>query len=267
MSKELEPSNNLIEDRPEEEEDEEDEEEDDDYDPDKDDEAGGSEIDEDDEIDDEPSKKSAAKGKTLNSGGDNNGTSNNNSSAIEETPDGLVKIDEDKITLLWSEFCKDDDEKAEEKQQPPKVEKEVVTKQYDFAGETITVQEEVLVTKPADSKSNDNPAQSTSTSNGNSTAGPPSRPSFKRPTGGLSGILGALKKPKMSTLTKSLHDWKDFKKKENLEEELGQHRRSKDSFLERQAFLGRTDLREFEREKSIRDHERKVREQNSKPKP
>ena len=41
MSKELEPSNNLIEDRPEEEEDEEDEEEDDDYDPDKDDEAGG----------------------------------------------------------------------------------------------------------------------------------------------------------------------------------------------------------------------------------
>lgn len=285
MPKEVEPTNHLIEDRrEEEEEDEEDEEEDEDYDPDKDNEAAGrccdalflvfwltvslltgSEIEEDDEIDDESVSKTS-KGKSSKSVNSNN---NDNNAAVKEASDGLVQIDEDKITLLWSEFCNDD--KVEDaKKEPPKVKKEVVTKQYDFAGEIITVQEEVAVVKPTEKETTQTNGNTTDTSAQSTTSNDsaskpaigPNRPPFKRPAGGLSGILGSLKKPKMSTLTKSLHDWNDFKKKENLEEELDQHRRSKDSFIERQAFLGRTDLREFEREKSIRDHERKVRELN-----
>ncbi|KPM08667.1 chromatin regulator yeti-like protein [Sarcoptes scabiei] len=71
------------------------------------------------------------------------------------------------------------------------------------------------------------------------------------------------KKPKMNILTKSLHDWNDFKASNSIEEELDQHNRSRGSYLERQAFLMRTDLREFEQEKSMRDRIRKLRDLNN----
>ena len=51
---------------------------------------------------------------------------------------------------------------------------------------------------------------------------------FRR--GGMAGLVRNLgKAPKMSVLEKSRLDWVGFKKDENLEEELEQHKRSKNS--------------------------------------
>lgn len=75
---------------------------------------------------------------------------------------------------------------------------------------------------------------------------------------GLSGALTLLaKKPKMSVLDKSNLDWKSFKQEEKLEEELTTHNRGKGGFLEKQAFLMKTDYAQFEKEKAMRVTARK----------
>ena len=51
---------------------------------------------------------------------------------------------------------------------------------------------------------------------------------------------------------KSKLDWETFKADEGIEEELQIHNRGKDGFIERKQFLERTDLRQFEIEKSLR---------------
>lgn len=79
----------------------------------------------------------------------------------------------------------------------------------------------------------------------------------KKATGGLSGLLASMgKKDKPSTLTKTKADWERFKNDQGIKEELHEHTKSKDSYVERQAFLQRTDLCQFEQEKSIRDRNR-----------
>ncbi|KAI7690460.1 hypothetical protein SSS_10772 [Sarcoptes scabiei] len=92
-----------------------------------------------------------------------------------------------------------------------------------------------------------------------------SKPIKRANSNNLTNILDQFnkKKPKMNILTKSLHDWNDFKASNSIEEELDQHNRSRGSYLERQAFLMRTDLREFEQEKSMRDRIRKLRDLNN----
>lgn len=60
----------------------------------------------------------------------------------------------------------------------------------------------------------------------------------------------------MSTLTKTKLDWDVFKKDEGIEDELRNHVKNKDSFVERMAFLQRTDFKQFEIEKSIREKSR-----------
>jgi hypothetical protein len=78
---------------------------------------------------------------------------------------------------------------------------------------------------------------------------------------GMAGLLGKLKEqPKISTLEKSRLDWNEFKKEENIEEDLTTHTRGKQSFLERAAFLNRADNRQFEIEKDLRAKERRLRE-------
>lgn len=80
---------------------------------------------------------------------------------------------------------------------------------------------------------------------------------IKRPAiGGLGSVLSQIKKSKTSTLEKSKQEWGQFKKEEGLEEELDQHNRSKDAYVERQAFLLRADLRQFENEREIRERDR-----------
>lgn len=171
-----------------------------------------------------------------------------------KSPDNgsLVKIDENKIDTLWQEFCKEIPKKTITADEST-TKKTTVDKEYDFAGETVVVREEVATAK-VNKKKEEVKGQEVEQANTSS-----GRIPIKRTSGGLSSLLGQLKKPKMTTLTKSLHDWNDYKRKQNLEEELSQHLRSRNSYLERQAFLSRADLAEFENEKSIREHERRFR--------
>ena len=71
---------------------------------------------------------------------------------------------------------------------------------------------------------------------------------------GLSNRLTALRpKKKESVLSRSKTDWERLKQDEGLVEELSEHLKSRESFVERQAFLQRADVRQFEQEKSVRD--------------
>ncbi|XP_060073375.1 craniofacial development protein 1-like [Ylistrum balloti] len=135
-----------------------------------------------------------------------------------------------------------------------------VTKVYDFAGEAVEVTKEVDVNskeakaalkeketadKPEESPS---PVATTATS-----AFSGKGPGIKRPGGGLGGVLNSInKKPKMGTLEKSKLDWNSFKEQEGISEELKIHNRGKSGYLERMAFLERTDHRQFEIEKGLR---------------
>ncbi|XP_033753933.1 craniofacial development protein 1-like [Pecten maximus] len=135
-----------------------------------------------------------------------------------------------------------------------------VTKVYDFAGEAVEVTKEVDVdSKEAkaalkEKEETDNPTESSSPvpATGASVFSGKG-PGIKRPGGGLGGILNSInKKPKMGTLEKSKLDWNSFKEKEGISEELQIHNRGKSGYLERMAFLERTDHRQFEIEKSLR---------------
>uniref|UniRef100_A0A183FUM3 Craniofacial development protein 1 n=1 Tax=Heligmosomoides polygyrus TaxID=6339 RepID=A0A183FUM3_HELPZ len=76
-----------------------------------------------------------------------------------------------------------------------------------------------------------------------------------------SGLGGALtliaKKPKMSVLDKSNLDWSSYKAENNLQEELERFNRGKNGYLEKMEFLSRTDYKEFEKEKAVRNASRK----------
>lgn len=73
----------------------------------------------------------------------------------------------------------------------------------------------------------------------------------------VGALLDSLKgKKKITTMQKSTLDWGKYKKDEKLEAELDQQR--KDGFLEKQAFLQRTDVRQFENEREARLKERQV---------
>lgn len=128
-----------------------------------------------------------------------------------------------------------------------------VTKVYDFAGESVSVTKEVDTSSKegkAELKKQDGDDTQTDTC----TDSPQTQNiGVKRPSAGLGGILDKInKKPKMGTLEKSKLDWDTFKKKEGIEEELTIHNRGKQSYIERQNFLQRTDLRQFEIEKNLR---------------
>lgn len=137
-----------------------------------------------------------------------------------------------------------------------KVTKTTVTETFEFAGEKINVVKEVtndtkLVDKAALPKRNVLPTTNSLTK--------PGLPFGKRPAtgGGLSSVLGQLgKKNKISTLEKTKLDWNSFKKNEGIDEELQTFNKGKDGYLERQDFLQRTDVRQFEIEKTLRQTKR-----------
>ena len=56
----------------------------------------------------------------------------------------------------------------------------------------------------------------------------------------------------MTTVTKSKLDWDRHKKENNIDGELEQFSRSKNSLVEKNAFLNRTDTRTFELEREER---------------
>ncbi|KAL1129325.1 hypothetical protein AAG570_013854 [Ranatra chinensis] len=75
--------------------------------------------------------------------------------------------------------------------------------------------------------------------------------------GGLTAVLGMIgKKGKLTTLEKSKLDWEKFKEQEGIREDLHTHNKGKNGYLERQDFLERSDLRQFELEKEMRSSRR-----------
>ncbi|XP_011868516.1 PREDICTED: craniofacial development protein 1 [Vollenhovia emeryi] len=177
---------------------------------------------------------------------------------------------------LWADFMKDTAvpkskpqnsiSKSNERLPPiqkPKVQEKVkITKVFEFAGEEVKVEKEV----PSDSAE----ARLSLSAAENSTAKPPASASpaarerergggvRRVGLGGISSVLGQIgKKAKISTLEKSKLDWDSFKKQENIEEELNTHNKGKDGYLERQDFLQRADLRQFEIEKQLRNTSRR----------
>ncbi|GAB9464898.1 hypothetical protein Gpo141_00002320 [Globisporangium polare] len=78
---------------------------------------------------------------------------------------------------------------------------------------------------------------------------------------GLDQVLASLDAPKkVSTMEKTSLDWDKFKEVEGIEDELQQY--TKDGYLEKQDFLQRVDLKQFELEKAARDKKRKLQEQS-----
>lgn len=120
-----------------------------------------------------------------------------------------------------------------------------ITKVFEFAGEAVEVTEEVPENKV--------PMQKITKATSNGNVGP-SKPFPGRSSGGgLGAVLSQIgKKNKLSTLEKTKLDWNSFKRNQGIEEELHTHNKGKDGYLERQDFLQRADVRQFEIEKTFR---------------
>lgn len=135
--------------------------------------------------------------------------------------------------------------KEEERKEP---ERKIITEIFEFAGEQVEVQKLVEVDKEPVSVAKTGACKPDG----------PGRGAQRGSPGGIGSILGQLGKPrKISTLEKTKLDWNNFKVKEGIDEELTTHNKGKGGFLERQDFLERTDLRQFEIEKSQRQTSRK----------
>lgn len=193
---------------------------------------------------------------------------------------------------LWADFLFDSDASSTQPKvaagttatastvltQPP-VKKRVVVETVEYAGEKIEITKEVAVQgvatpTPQSAKSivpaSTAPASSSNTSRATTTAttgvvkkltpGPSRRGFASNGNGGsgLSAILSQMNKTKkIGTLEKTKLDWNSFKRNEGIEEQLQTHNRGKDGYLDRQDFLQRTDLRQFEREKDLRQTSRR----------
>jgi len=119
-----------------------------------------------------------------------------------------------------------------------------ITKVFDFAGEVVKVTKEV----DADSEEAKKFLKKQEEVE---------KKGVKR-TGGLASVVGNIgKKTKMGCLDKSKLDWNAFVAEEGIKEELSSFNRGKDGYVEKQMFLERADLRQFEKEKEIRDKNRK----------
>merc|ERR1712137_26895 len=68
--------------------------------------------------------------------------------------------------------------------------------------------------------------------------------------GNLDDIIGGLKSRKISTIQKSKIDWEEYKKQNNLSDELQYH--NKDGYLEKVAFKQRTEQRVYDLQKKCR---------------
>ena len=160
---------------------------------------------------------------------DSSGDSEDDGGAVEQTESAdkndasVAPYDESKTNELWKNFSssikKPVDTPAPKVEQPaPKP----VNKVFEFAGEKVIVP----VTTPAAAS-----------------------PSLKRPATTSSSLLDRLglgKKQKLSTLEKSRLDWDAHKQSEALVEDLESHRRGKDSYVEKKAFLERSELRQHD---------------------
>lgn len=187
------------------------------------------------------------------------------------------EADKSRSDALWADFLGDVGAESKPRASKPKEKQPSPIKQSEKAKITSPVatseevteleeisQEHVSKSSPS-STSSAKENQETSAACSIKTA--PPRGAFgatKRPAngggiggGGLGSLLNHLgKKKKLSVLEKSQQDWKTFKCDEGIDEELRTHNKGKDGYLERQDFLQRTDLRQFEIEKNMRQTRR-----------
>lgn len=149
------------------------------------------------------------------------------------------------------------------KSQKPAVsteQKKFTTEIFEFAGEKVEVQKEVTASEEKKEQSSEvsNSSKASATASNSAKASPIA--SFNRRSGGsgLNSVLGQIgKKNKLSILEKTKLDWSGFKRNEGIDEELQTHNKGRDGYLERQDFLQRTDLRQFEIEKNMRQANRR----------
>ncbi|XP_044005178.1 craniofacial development protein 1 isoform X2 [Aphidius gifuensis] len=182
-----------------------------------------------------------------------------------ETKELTEEEEKKRADLLWADFMKGSDTttttpKPVEKKisapiVKPKVEEKKVkiTKIFEFAGEEIKVEKEVPIDS-AEARLKLSTTELTSNSSAKKIGNNSTICGGRRGgLGGLSSILSNIgKKTKISTLEKTKLDWDNFKRDEKLDEEITNHNRGKDGYLERQDFLQRTDVRQFEIEKNLR---------------
>lgn len=144
--------------------------------------------------------------------------------------------------------CKTSSEIPNDKAQIPAT--KFVKKIFDFAGDKVEV-ECPMTANEEKSKSISSTVPAAATGINKRT--PVSNILKRSSTGGLGAVLGQIgKKTKISTLEKSKLDWNSFKRQQGIDEEIQTHNKGKDGYLERQDFLQRTDLRQFQQEKNLR---------------
>ncbi|CAK1545003.1 unnamed protein product [Leptosia nina] len=159
-----------------------------------------------------------------------------------EGTDSKPKQKTEETTVIPNKKDERDSDKDKTKLNKPVTEsdKDRERRIFEFAGETIVVENNVIKEKV---KTSEKPASALE--------GGPVQP--VRSTGGLSNIVGQLnKKNTLSTLEKSKLDWNTYKKEEGIEEEITSHNKGRDGYLDRQDFLGRADLRQYEIERDLR---------------
>lgn len=134
----------------------------------------------------------------------------------------------------------------------PTSKKVTITKEFDFAGETVKITKDVDLNSEEGKKEMKKLAEEKKDPVKNPDAPGPAM--FGRKSGGgLGSILSKIgKKDKISTLDKSKLDWETFKQEKGISEELQIHNRGKEGYIERLNFLSRADQRQFEIEKNIR---------------
>jgi len=161
-----------------------------------------------------------------------------NGTTVEQTEDSnqkelkIAPYDESKTNELWKNFTSSSSTTADGSKttteipkpqvQSPKPTPPTINKIFDYAGEKVSV------------------PVTTATTNSSS---------LKRPSTTSNSLLDRLgigKKQKLSTLEKSRLDWNVHKESESLIEDLDSHRRGKDSYVEKKAFLQRSELREHD---------------------
>lgn len=257
---------------------------DEDFRPDKE-EGSGSELESDDNVDDhengddEPEAKTG--GKKRKRAGKKVSKKKAKVEAVQEKQtekkdEDLDEDDEEQLTdALWADFLAGSNSSTSGSSKEPakksaapstktqkpveKAKPETITKIFEFAGETVEVTEPAAVPSAATVEPKSAPKPATLGALSSNGSGLPRPPLGGRSSGGgLGAVLGQIgKKNKLSVLEKTQLDWKKFKHTEGIEEELQTHNRGRDGYLERQDFLQRADVRQFEIEKNFRQSKSK----------
>jgi len=191
-----------------------------------------------------------AKKKKVEEDGKKKDEENGKNNEVDKEDTKASDVDKEKVTNT------ENTQSSQLDHDKPGTSKITIKQVFDFAGEKIEVEKEV----DKDSKEAKKLLAEQEKMSNQKTA------LLVRPKvgGGLSQVVGGIlnKKSKMSILEKSKMDWTTFKKQEGIEEELKTHNIGKGGYLEKLAFLDRSDLRQFEIEKAIREKQRASRGSN-----